>query len=103
MSNEEIFYRLTIRFTNGETEKFVVREPVEAHRLSEHTRYAVVRVHVETTGTIRQVLVAAMSDVSYIRTAQLEVKDIRHRVAGIAGTLGDEPGGPEELASLEFI
>ncbi|HQR40261.1 MAG TPA: hypothetical protein PLF26_17895 [Blastocatellia bacterium] len=103
MSNEETFYRLTIRFTNGETEKFIVRDPLDSHRLSEHPRYAIVRVHVETTGSIRQVLMAAMSDVSYIRTSQLENKDIRQRVAGIAGSMGDEPGGPEELASLEFV
>ena len=103
MSNEEIFYRLTIRFTNGETEKFIVRDALDSQQLSDHTRFAIVRVQVETTGTIRQVLVAAMSDVSYIRTLQLETKDIRQRVAGIAGSLGDEPGGPEELASIEFV
>jgi hypothetical protein len=103
MSNQETFYRLTIRFTNGETEKFIVREPLDGHRLSEHSRFAVVRVHAEATGTISQVLVASLADVSYIRTAQIESKDIRQRVAGMAGPFGDDGGAPEELASIEFV
>ena len=103
MDNES-FYRLSIRFTNGEVERFVTHEPVDGGRINERTRYAVVRTRRRDSDDLEQVFVACMDDVSYVKTQRLEQKELRHRVTGITGSLGaEDQEWPETIATIEFV
>ena len=101
MSNGS-FYRLVVRFTNGETQKFVVREPIDSGQISDRTRYAIVRTRRPDGEEMDEVFVASLADVSFIRTQRIEEKDLRHRVAGITAGF-DETGGPEAIATIHFV
>ncbi len=103
MSNESL-YRLTIRFTNGETVKFAVREPLDGGQITDKTRFAIVRSQRRDSDDPEQVFLASLADVSYIKTQQVEQKDLRHRVAGITGSIGfDETDGPDAIATIQFV
>jgi hypothetical protein len=98
------YYRLTIRFTNGETVKFIAHQPIDGGQINDRTKFAIVRVRRQDSDDMEQVLVASFADVSYIKTQRTEEKDLRHRVAGITGAIGfDEAGGPEAIATIEFV
>ena len=98
------FYRLIIRFTNGETVKFVVHQPIDGGHVNERTKFAIVRVRGKSSDDLDQVFVASFVDISYVKTQRIEEKDLRHRVAGITGAIGfDEAGGPETMATIEFV
>ena len=95
---------MIIRFTNGETVKFVVHQPIDGGHISERTKFAIVRSRRQNTDDLDQVFVASFADISYIKTQRIEEKDLRHRVAGITGSIGfDEAGGPEAIATIEFV
>ena len=103
MSNSETYYRLIIRFTNGETEKFILREPVDTSRLSNTCRYVLVRAREDESDDPIQVFLACLDDVSYIKVSQIDAKETRHRVAGMTGALGIDENKPESIATVEFL
>jgi hypothetical protein len=100
---DETYYRLIIRFTNGETQKFVLHESVDTRHLSEKARFVLVRSRHAGTDASDQVFLASLDDVSYIKVDRIEAKDLRHRVAGIAAGVLDEPGAPETVSTVEFL
>ena len=103
MDNQS-YYRLSIRFTNGEVERFVTHEPIDGARITERTRYAIVRTRRRDADDMDQVFVACMDDVSFVKTQRLDQKELRHRVTGMTGlTPGDDPDGPELIATIEFV
>jgi hypothetical protein len=103
MSNA-IYYRLIIRFTNGDAEKFVVSDPIDGGQITDKTRFAIVRTRRQDSDDMEQVFVASLADVSYIKTQRVEQKDMRHRVAGITGSIGfEEPGGLEAISTIQFV
>jgi hypothetical protein len=98
------YYRLTIRFTNGETVKFVVHQPIDGGQITERTKFAIVRARRGNSDDLEQVVVASFADISYVKSQRIEEKDLRHRVAGITGSIGfGEEGGPEAIATIEFV
>ena len=104
MSSSNHYYRLTIRFTNGETDRFVLCEPIDTGQLSEKTRFALIRTHDNTAEGVSQVFLASLDDVSFIKTEQIEAKDLRQRVAGITGSLNAEnDGNPSQISTIEFV
>lgn len=96
------YYRLIVRFTNGETEKFILRESIDTREISEKARFMVVRARQANSDESTQLFLASLKDISYIKVQTIETKDLRHRVAGIAGTF-DDTSGPEALATVEFL
>lgn len=104
MSDSNNYYRLTIRFTNGETVRFILCEPIETSQLSEKSRFALVRTHGSNSDGDSRVFLASLADVSFVKTEQIEAKDLRQRVAGITGSLSvDGEGAPHEISTVEFI
>ena len=104
MSNTDHYYRLTVRFTNGETDRFILVEPIETNQLSEKSRFALIRTHDNSSDGASQIFIASLSDISFIKTERIEAKDLRQRVAGITGMLGVEgDGSPSAIPTIEFI
>lgn len=100
--SEQTYYRLVVRFSNGETTKFVLHEKVDTSKISEKARFMLVKSRSAESDFSDQIFLASLKDVSYIKVERLEAKDLRHRVAGIAGSI-DEMAGPEAVATVEFI
>ena len=104
MSSSDMFYRLIIRFSNGEIVKFIVREPFDTRQITDKTRFAIVRAKTGNTDEIAQVFLASLSDISYIKTQPVEPKELRHRGVGITNSVGfEESAGPDAIATIDFI
>jgi hypothetical protein len=102
MNKSKSYYRLIIRFTNGETQRFIMREPIDTAGISDRTRYALVRT-LGPSSDIPDILLAALSDVSFIKTERIEGKELRHRVAGIASAVSTDEDVPDEVSTVEFV
>ena len=102
MTNSDTYYRLTIRFSNGETEKFILRDPVDAGQITDTTRFVLVRSHTGLNHEMSQVFLASLADVSFVRIDRLDAKQMRQRVTGLTGSV-DETDGPEVVATVEFL
>lgn len=102
MTSPETYYRLSIRFTNGETEGFILRDPVDASQITQTSRFVLVRTHSGQNNEISQVFLASLADVSFVRVDRLDAKQLRQRVTGMTGPVG-ESDGPESLATVEFL
>ena len=100
MSN---YYRLVIRFTNGETQKFVVNEPIDGAQISDRTRYAIVRTRRLEGEPIDEVFVASFADMSYVKTQLIAEKDLRHRVAGLTGSVGFDEPSMDAFSTIQFV
>jgi hypothetical protein len=99
----ENYYRLSIRFTNGETARFILREPIDTAGVTEKTRFVLVRTVAESS-SIPETFLASFDDVSYIKTEHVEGKELRHRVAGItSGLAGEGNLEPDAISIVEFI
>jgi hypothetical protein len=99
----ESYYRLSIRFTNGETAKFILREPIDTAGLTDTTRFVLVQT-INASSSVPDVFLASFADVSYLKTEQGEGKELRHRVAGItSGLAGEDSLGPDAISTVEFI
>jgi hypothetical protein len=101
--SEASYHRLIIRFTNGETVKFVLREPVDTSRISMSSQFVLVRSSEEGAEGPGQIFLASLKDVSYLKVEPLSAKDLRHRVTGMAAGSVDESSGPDAVSTVEFI
>jgi len=98
----ESYYRLSIRFTNGETTRFVLAEPIETASVTERTKFVLVRTTGESGAP--ETFLASLGDVSFIKTEHVEGKELRQRVAGItSGLANDDQSGPGAVSTVEFI
>ena len=102
MANDT-YYRLTLRYSNGETSRFLLKQPIDPGRMTNHARFVVVRSSEGDGGVETDVLMASLSDLSYIKTEKIDSKEIRHRVAGITSGLGGLDAGPDAFSTVEFI
>ena len=101
--SSDMYYRLIIRFTNGETLKFILREPLDTKGISDKTRFALVRTQ-DDVSDAPNLFVANLSDVSFIKTERIDSKELRHRVAGITSGLGGEgDSAPNIVSTVEFV
>ena len=104
MSTNENYFRLTVRFTNGETSRFILREPIDTTQISDKSRFAVIRTYQSDPGVPPELFLASLADISFIKTDRIETKDMRHRVAGIASALtNDADALPNAMSTIEFL
>jgi hypothetical protein len=99
----ESYFRLSIRFTNGETARFILREPIDTRGLTDKSRFILVHT-VDGASEFPETFLASLGDVSYIKTEHVEGKELRQRVAGITSGLASEDSlGPDAISTVEFI
>ena len=104
MANNDSYFRLTLRYTSGETTRFVVRDPLDPGRLTNNARFVIVRSSDGESGEPSDVLMASLADLSFIKTEKIDSKELRHRVAGITSGIGAGLDlGPEAVSTVEFI
>jgi hypothetical protein len=99
-------HRLTIRFTNGETFVYTVREALHAEDIAAEHRFAVIHSYKhESPGECDEIVLLNLNNISYIKTehvteAELEREEQTRREAEHAhgGT-----SSPHRLARIGFI
>ena len=98
-------YRLTIRFTNGETMLYTVREPLHAQDISSDVRFVVVSSYLcETPERCDEILLLNLNEVSYVRTKDISLAELAREEELRREGQSQEPGGvPRRLARIGFI
>jgi len=100
-------FRLTIRFTNGETLQQVMTEPLDARMIAPETKYAVVSTYLCLNPSLcTDTIVVNLRDVTFIKTERVTLEQLaaEHRI-GIrsAGAPGTDDRLPKNLAQIKFI
>ena len=104
-ADDGFHYRLTIRFTNGETLLHTVREPLHAEDIPSEVRFVVVSSYLcETPERCDEILLLNLNDVSYIRTKDISLAELaREEELRRDGQLQDSSTVPRRLARIGFI
>ena len=100
-------FRLTIRFTNGETLQQVMTDPLDSRVITPETKYAVISTFTCLNPNVcSEVIVVNLRDVTFIKTERVTLEQLasEHRI-GIrsAGISGADDRLPKNLAQLKFI
>jgi hypothetical protein len=100
-------FRLTIRFTNGETLQQVMTDPLDSRVITPETKYAVISTFTCLNPSVcSEIIVVNLRDVTFIKTERVTLEQLasEHRI-GIrsAGISGADDRLPKNLAQLKFI
>lgn len=99
-------HRLTIRFTNGETFNYTVREALHAEDISAEHRFAVISSYqCDSAGDCAEVVLLNLNDVSYIKTEHITDTELqRESEAGNQSAhQHDNTPAPHHLSHIGFI
>ena len=100
-------FRLTIRFSNGETVQHILNDPIDSRTIAPETRYALVSsFSCQNPSICTDITLVNLRDVSFIRTERVTLEHLasEHRI-GIrsAGISGADDRLPKNLAQIKFI
>lgn len=100
-------FRLTIRFTNGETLQQVMTDPVDSRVITPETKYAVISTfNCLNPSVCSEIIVVNLRDVTFVKSERVTLEQLasEHRI-GIrsAGVSGSDDRLPKNLAQLKFI
>ncbi len=100
-------HRLTIRFTNGETLVYTVREALHAEDITAENRFAVISSYkCEVPEQCAEDLLINLNDVSYIRTEHVTDADLEREALEANKSHSDgkpDAAQPQRLAHIGFI
>lgn len=99
-------FKLTIRFSNGETVQHVMTDPIDARMIAPETKYALISTFsCQNPSLCTETIVVNLRDVSFIKSERVTLEQLasEHRI-GIrsAGVSGDDRL-PKNLATLKFV
>lgn len=87
-----LLHRLSIRFTNGETLRYDVREPLHAEDIPSTIRFAVISSYLcESPDTCAEIILLNLNDVSYIKTEHITFSQLERTEPGRRGEAQKEP------------
>ena len=100
-------FRLTVRFTNGETLQHVMSDPLDSRMIGPETKYAVVSSFSCLNPSVcSEITVVNLRDVTFIKTERVTLEQLaaEHRI-GIrsAGVSGADDRLPKNLAQIKFV
>lgn len=101
-------YKLTVRFSNGETVRHVVADPIDARSVTPETRYAVVSSFLcQNPSECTDITVINLRDVTYFKTEGVTIEELsaERRMAGMranAGSNADERV-PKTISQIKFV
>ncbi|MEK6323975.1 MAG: hypothetical protein AABN33_20225 [Acidobacteriota bacterium] len=100
-------FRLTVRFTNGETLQQVMTDPVDSRMITPEIKYAVISsFSCQNPSLCTDTIVVNLRDVTFIKTERVTLEQLasEHRI-GIrsAGVSGSDDRLPKNLAQLKFV
>lgn len=98
-------HRLTIRFNNGETLIYTVREALHAEDISAQTRFAVISSYkCETPDKCAETLLLNLNSISFIKTEHITDEELqREESAQPDPELPSQMPTPQHLSHIGFI
>jgi hypothetical protein len=74
-------HRLTIRFTNGETLRYTVRDPLHAEDIPTNVRFVVISSYeCEPSEPSAELVLLNLNDISYIKTEHVTPQELEREV-----------------------
>lgn len=100
-------FKLTVRFSNGETVQHMLTDPIDSRAIASETKYAVISsFSCQNPSVCSDVTVVNLKDVSFIKSERVTLEQLaaEHRI-GIrsAGASASDDRLPKSLAQLKFI
>ncbi|MGA9993873.1 MAG: hypothetical protein WBP93_00535 [Pyrinomonadaceae bacterium] len=98
-------HRLTIRFNNGETLVYTVREALHAEDISAQTRFAVISSYkCETPDKCTEILLLNLNSIAFIKTEHITDAELqREETAQPDPELPSQMPAPTHLSHIGFI
>lgn len=99
-------HRLTIRFTNGETFVYTVRDPLHAEDIPANARFAVIHSYqCEPPQQCTEVVLLNLNDISYIRTEHVTETELQReeQTRLEAASQRETVGARQTLSHIGFI
>jgi hypothetical protein len=99
-------HRLTIRFTNGETFIYTVREALHAEDIPVNVRFALITSYgCETPEQCDEIVLLNLNDISYIRTEHVTDMELQKEELTKRETQRQQStiGVPQRLSRIGFI
>jgi hypothetical protein len=98
-------HRLTIRFTNGETLIYTVREALHAEDIPSNMRFVVISsFHCETPEQCSEIILLNLNDISYIKTEHITEEELTREDSTRRETeLRSNTISPRRLSRIGFI
>lgn len=105
MQLQEPIFRLVVRFGNGETAHYLVREPIDTRMITAETRYALISsFFLHSPSQLNDITVVNLRDVTFIKTERVTLDQLagERRKAGIRADSLEERL-PKTLSLLKFV
>lgn len=102
---EEPIFKLVLRFGNGETANYLVREPIDARVITAEMRYALISsFSLQNPSQLSDIMVVNLRDVTFLRTERVTLSKLagERRKAGIRSDSPEELL-PKTLSLLKFV
>ena len=99
-------FRLTIRFSNGETVTHMMTDPLEPRVIAPELKYAIVSSYsCQNPNTGVEVAMINLRDVSYIKTERVTLEQLagEHRIGIRSAGVGGDDRLPKFLAQIKFV
>jgi hypothetical protein len=100
-------FKLTVRFSNGETVQHFLPDMLDANKIENDTRYMVISSYsCEKPSQCTDTALVSLRDVSYIKSERVTLEQLtaERRMAGIRGAVssGDDRL-PKTLSQVKFL
>lgn len=105
MQLEEPIFKLIVRFGNGETANYLVREPIDSRMITAEMRYALISsFSLQNPNQLSDFTVVNLRDVTFLRTERVTLNKLagERRKAGIRSD-SPQDSVPKTLSLLKFV
>jgi hypothetical protein len=98
-------HRLTIRFTNGETLLYTVRDPLHAEDIPANVRFVVISSYLcEPPERCTEIILLNLNDISYIKTEHVTEEELTQETATRReAEQSSNTISPQKLSRIGFI
>ena len=98
-------FRLTVRFSNGETVQHMMTDPLDVRTITPEIKYAVVSSYSCQNPSLGvEIAMINLRDVSYIKTERVTLDQLagEHRIGIRSAGVGDDRL-PKHIAQIKFV
>lgn len=98
-------FRLTVRFSNGETVQHMMTDPLDSRMITPEIKYAIVSSYSCQNPSVGvEVAVINLRDVSYIKSERVTLDQLagEHRIGIRSAAVGDDRL-PKHLAQIKLV
>lgn len=106
MEVQEPLFRLILRFSNGETISYIVREPIDASKLAPESKYALITSYsAQDSSQCTDVTLINLRDLTFLKTERVTLDQLasERRMAGIRSGSPQDDRALKAISEIKFI